>query len=197
MFQFKNLPTGHTQFVAPLIALAIATACYLFDEKISNYFIYSRTGIFDHQYWRLITGHLFHTNYAHFLLNSLALILLWALHGKFYTLKSYSILFVFSAVSISSAIYNLDPDMETYVGLSGILHAFFFWGALKDIEAQDKTGFILLIGGVAKIAHEQYFGASQDVATLIEANVAVNAHLWGAISGIIVFVCVKQLTGIK
>lgn len=194
MFQFKNLPTNHTQLTAPLVALAIATVCYLLDEKIGDYFVYSRTGVFENEYWRLMTGHLFHTNYAHFLLNSLALILLWALHGKFYTIKSYSILFIFSAVCISSAIYNFDQSMETYVGLSGILHAFFFWGALKDIETKDKTGFILLIGGVAKIIHEQYFGASRDVALLIEANVAVDAHLWGAISGVIVFVLAQQLS---
>jgi membrane associated rhomboid family serine protease len=54
-----------------------------------------------------------------------------------------------------------------------------------DINAKDKTGYLLFIGVWLKIAHEQVYGASSDVSDLIEASVAVDAHLWGAVGGLI------------
>ena len=54
-----------------------------------------------------------------------------------------------------------------------------------DINAKDKTGYLLFLGVWLKIAHEQFYGASTDVSNLIEASVAVNAHLWGALGGLL------------
>jgi len=72
-----------------------------------------------------------------------------------------------------------------YVGLSGVLHGIFVFGAIMDIKSKDKTGYLLFIGVWLKIAHEQIYGASTDVSDLIEASVAVDAHLWGAIGGLL------------
>ena len=51
------------------------------------------------------------------------------------------------------------------------------------ILAWDKTGFILLIAVIGKVIHEQVNGASDSVASLISANVAIDAHLWGMFGG--------------
>ena len=72
--------------------------------------------------------------------------------------------------------------------MSGVLHGFFVWGALLDIKHHEKTGYLLLIGVVAKILHEQFYGASADVELLIGATVATDAHLYGAIGGLVVFI---------
>ena len=69
--------------------------------------------------------------------------------------------------------------------MSGVLHGVFIFGALMDIKNKDKTGYLLFIGVWLKIADEQYSGASQDVAELIGANIAIDAHLWGAIGGLL------------
>ena len=90
-----------------------------------------------------------------------------------------------SAIICSIGIHWFSPDIEQYVGLSGVLHGIFIWGAIEDIKAKERTGYLLLVGVILKIAHEQYYGASEDVASLIGASVAINAHLWGAIGGVI------------
>ena len=54
-----------------------------------------------------------------------------------------------------------------------------------DIRHKEKTGYLLFIGVWLKIIHEQFFGPSDDIAELIGANVAIDAHLWGAIGGLI------------
>ncbi len=114
--------------------------------------------------------------------------MLWALHGNYYTLKNYSLLFFTAALTCSLGLYFLSPSIVQYVGLSGVLHGFFVWGALMDIKNKDKTGYLLLIGVCLKIVHEQFYGASSDVSSLIEANVAIDAHLWGAVGGLLFFI---------
>jgi len=174
-------------YFAPLCILIIATLGYLFDQQLNDMFIYDRALITQGEYWRLITGHLLHTNLAHFLLNSAAVILLAILHGKFYTISNYFFVFIISALFTSIGIYFYDPKLIYYVGLSGILHGIFIWGALKDIVNKDKTGYLLFIGVIMKITHEQIYGASDDIAKIINANVAIDAHLWGTVSGILAF----------
>jgi membrane associated rhomboid family serine protease len=51
----------------------------------------------------------------------------------------------------------------------------------------------MLIGVTIKLIHEQLVGANKQVSELIEANVAIDAHLWGAIGGLI-FVLLSWLT---
>lgn len=87
-------------------------------------------------------------------------------------------------------------DLMRYVGLSGVLHAFFAWGALQDIKHKEKTGYLLFLGLWAKIIYEQLYGASAEVSAMINATVAVDAHLWGAIAGTLFFVF-GQLANLK
>ena len=84
------------------------------------------------------------------------------------------------------ALLLADPQMQ-YVGLSGILHGLFVWGACKDVENREKTGWLLLIGITIKVAAEQFGGDTSDIANLIDASVAIDAHLFGAFSGLVVF----------
>lgn len=51
----------------------------------------------------------------------------------------------------------------------------------------------MLIGVTIKLVHEQIVGANEQVSKLIEANVAIDAHLWGAIGGLL-FVLLYWLT---
>jgi len=111
--------------------------------------------------------------------------MLWALHGRFYSIKNYTALFLFCSIVTSVGIYYGNPLLAQYVGLSGVLHGIFVFGAIMDIKSKDKTGYLLFIGVWLKIAHEQIYGASSEISDLIEASVAIDAHLWGAIGGLI------------
>ncbi|MFT4994925.1 MAG: rhomboid family GlyGly-CTERM serine protease [Paraglaciecola sp.] len=118
----------------------------------------------------------------------MGLSLLWALHGQYFTTKSYLLFVLLMSLTCTLGIYFFAPRLDWYVGLSGTLHGLFVVGAYFDIRAGMKSGWLLLIGVWAKIAHEQWYGASQDVAQLIGANVAIEAHLYGAISGMLLVV---------
>jgi len=186
MLQLKSLPTQTEKIILPLIIIFLACIAYIFDDTLSKTFIYQRDLVSNGELWRVFTAHIFHTNGYHLLLNICAVILLWALHGQFYKPRSYLLLLLISAATTSIGIHFYSVDIYSYVGLSGVLHGIFIWGAFMDIKYKDKTGYILLIGVLVKILHEQFYGASEDVAQLISASVAINAHLWGALGGLII-----------
>ncbi|MFB0979309.1 MAG: rhombosortase [Alteromonadaceae bacterium] len=196
-FSFSSLPTTPQQASVPLAILFISLVSLLFDNSLSEFLVYQRSLVIEGEIWRAFSGHFFHTNGFHFLLNAAAVVMLWALHGHFYTIKSYLFVFIVSAVVCSIGIHWFSPDIDQYVGLSGVLHGIFIWGAVEDIKAKERTGYLLLLGVILKIAHEQYYGASEDVADLIGAHVAINAHLWGAIGGVIaviILIIIKSST---
>jgi rhomboid family GlyGly-CTERM serine protease len=193
----KNLSFNkqHSMLVAIIALLAILA--YVFNDNIDSLLVYQHQLISQGELWRTFTGHFLHTNGIHLLLNLAALILLWALHGHFYTLKNYSLLFITSALICSAGLFYFSPEIHQYVGLSGVLHGIFVFGALMDIRHKDKTGYLLFIGVWLKIAHEQFYGANEQVSTLIDANVAVDAHLWGAVGGLIFSGCYLVFLTVK
>jgi len=189
MLKIANLPLARQHSFLIIFICLIATLAFIFDSQVSQPLVYNYDLISKGELWRLFTGHLLHTNGYHLLLNMSAIILLWALHGQFYSHLNYSILFIVSALTTSLGLYIFSPELQQYVGLSGVLHGVFVFGSIMDITNKEKTGYLLFIGVWMKIAHEQYNGASNEIAELIGANVAIDAHLWGAVGGLLFSLC--------
>lgn len=181
-----NLPIQPKYSLAPLLIVIVSIILALTEPLSSNLLAYDRHQLNDFQWWRLITGHFIHTNTIHLWLNTLGLTLLWALHGHYYQTSRYLMIFLLLCLGTSVGLYLFAPQMQWYVGLSGVLHGLFVIGAYFDIQNNFKTGWLMLIGVWIKVIHEQIYGASEDVAQLIDANVAIDAHLFGSIAGMII-----------
>ncbi|MBT0586382.1 rhombosortase [Alteromonas oceanisediminis] len=179
------LPTQIRYWIGPLCVAMIAILGFVFEPWSSQWFAFNRATVNQGELWRLLSAHLLHTNAIHLLLNIAGLALLWGLHGEYYRPARFSIFFSLCAVLTSLAIWLFSPQLTHYVGLSGVLHGLFVWGACGDIRRGDHTGWLLLIGLAIKICYEQFGGDSSQIAALIEASVAVDAHLWGVLSGLL------------
>jgi len=185
------LPLAPQQYIAPLLILLSSLIALIFEQQLGDNLIYKRLAVSHGEWWRFISAHFFHTNLYHFLMNSAALTLLWALQGHLYTVKSYLSAFFFSALTSCLGVHFFSPDLTQYVGLSGALHGIFIWSALQEIKHKEKIGYLLVLGMVLKISHEQFYGASDDLSVMIAAKVAINAHLWGAIGGAFIFLVIS------
>ena len=190
----NNFATDTQHMSAIMLISLLALFGYFFDEQLSQLFIYNRELIEQGQIWRIITGHLLHTNGYHLVLNLSALWMLWALHGHYYSFKNITSLFITSGIICSIGLFYFSPSITQYVGLSGVLHGLFIFGAALDVSYKDKStgkasfrvsGLLMLVGIIIKLAYEQLFGANEQVSMLIAAKVAIDAHLWGAIGGLI------------
>ena len=180
-----NLPFEKRFISAPIIL--IISAIVIFATPLSELFEYNRTLFATGEYWRIITGHFSHSNGYHLMLNLAGVVLIWALHGEYYDSKKYALALFLLALYSGGGLFIFYPQNTLYNGLSGVLHGLIIIGALTDCQKGMKTGYLLFIGVWLKIAWEQYTGPSAELGELIEARVAIEAHLIGAVSGIFVY----------
>lgn len=179
-----HLPIQPAQWTMFLLMALIATLLYGFGEGLDTILHYHSVAISQGDWWRIITGHFLHTNLNHLLLNLGGILVLWALHGEYYQHRNSYLLLLLLCLGTSIGLL-FGSDITIYVGLSGVLHGLFAWGVVQDIQRDFKSGWLLLAGLIVKLLQEQIFGASLDTAMLIEADVAVDSHLFGAISGLL------------
>ncbi|MGI2064696.1 rhombosortase [Shewanella sp. MF08487] len=183
------------------LALVISLICAglylvgLTSSAIDNVLAYQRSAINDGEWWRLASGNLLHTNQWHLLMNLAGLWVVLFLHHFHYHLKGLSALFFILCLFEGIGLYVGYPQLLGYVGLSGMLHGLFAYGAVQDIVRKLRSGYVLLVGVILKVGHEQLYGASSDVTAMIGARVATEAHLVGLICGLIcalvVFITLK------
>nr|WP_279386895.1 rhombosortase [Parashewanella curva] len=171
---------------------AISGALYFLGLNtpfIEDSLAYQRPEISHGELWRIVTGNLLHSNHWHLLMNLGGLWVILSLHDMHYTRKGVWALFAALCVLEGLGLYLFYPSTIGYVGLSGVLHGLFAFGAIMDIQAKMRTGWLLFIGVILKVAHEQIYGASSDVAAMINAPVATESHLIGMISGFAIAAC--------
>lgn len=179
----RSLPIRPAHILGPLGILILCTVLFIFEPNSNQWLAFDRSQLAQGQWWRLLSGNFLHTNLNHLLLNFAGLILLWALHGEYYRPGQYLLLLSLCALGSSVGIYFFAERLTWYVGLSGALHGLFLWGGFKDIQHGLVSGWLLVLGVWVKILHEQYTGPSSQIATLINASVAIEAHLYGALTG--------------
>lgn len=93
-------------------------------------------------------------------------------------------------VSSLVGVLLLFSDYRIYLGLSGTLHGIFGYFALSEALRGRKSSWLLVLGLLGKVSWELYYGASITTSSMIAAKVAVEAHLAGAISGLIGAYCI-------
>ncbi|MFV0594345.1 rhombosortase [Shewanella sp.] len=173
------------------LALIVSVLCAvlyvvgLSTPSIDNLLAYRRSAISDGEWWRLITGNLLHTNHWHLLMNLAGLWVILFLHHFHYRLKGLTALFISLCLLEGIGLFLGYPQLLGYVGLSGMLHGLFTFGAVQDIRHKIRSGYLLLLGVLVKVGHEQFYGASDDVTAMIGARVATEAHLVGLICGLV------------
>lgn len=180
-----NLPLDNKYIFPPLILIMVSTLFMLFD---ANPLLEFNRATVEQRWWTIITSQFVHANWAHLGLNILGIVFIWLLHAEHRTPFEYCwhTLVLATVTGLSICLYS--PNIQIYTGLSGLLHGLIVWGAVKDIQHGIRSGLLLFIGIWIKLAWEQLYGPSADVGSLIESRVAIEAHLAGAIGGLVLSV---------
>lgn len=142
---------------------------------------YERSAVLQGQYWRLLTGHLVHGSGQHLLLNAVGLALMAALFPREYSLRAWLLILGSSIATIDLGFVLLEPQLEWYVGLSGVLHGALAAGAIGWWRHESRALALALTAVlVGKLAWEQWHGA---LPLSGDMPVVVDAHLYGAVGG--------------
>ncbi|MDN3629969.1 rhombosortase [Vibrio lentus] len=167
--------------------------CVLFQlEPVQAWVVWDKNAIADGQWWRILTGNFSHTNYSHLLMNLAGL---WIISYLFQPNKK-QLLSALLFISLVTGFALLLSSIQIYVGLSGTLHGLFGLFALREALNGRNSSWLLVFGLIAKIAWEQFVGPSSTTGELINARVAIEAHLAGALTGgfmaVVLFITNRQ-----
>jgi len=191
-----GFPTQLKYIIGPVsVAFFIIIASLIPDTFLETLYL-KPNKVFGGELWRIITGQFLHSNNAHMWMNIAGLALVWALHGDHYRIHHFWVLSI-TGMLLVGLLVTLFSEYGIYTGFSGVLHFLLAYGAMIDIKNKDKTGYLLIMGLLAKVAYENVFGAAQSTEQLIEASVAVDAHAFGLVTGFLLFLIIKKPLYIK
>lgn len=178
-----NLPL-QPRYVFPPLCLILLSSLLAW-LGMNNELEFNRQLIEQGQLWRLFTSQFVHANWAHLGLNCAGIALIWLLHGEYTSPSRYGFNIATLAIWCGLGVFWFCPTITIYTGLSALLHGVIIWGAIKDVTVGLKSGYVLFIGVWVKLIAEQINGPSADIGALINSTVAVDAHLIGAIGGVL------------
>jgi rhomboid family GlyGly-CTERM serine protease len=164
----------------------LCLALYLADAE--GWLRYDRNMLAQGEVWRLITGHLLHLNWPHFWLNMGGLLIVAVFFRQDRTPAQWLLIIFGSCLIISAGLYWFVPDMHWYMGLSGVLHSLFVVGGWYERRRSALSGNVLLGLITAKLVYEQFGGGLASSESMIGASVAIDAHLYGALAGVLYLV---------
>lgn len=136
------------------------------------------------QYWLLISGNFVHFNWAHWGLNMAGLSIVAFFFSPYGNVVQWLFVIFVSAVFVGLGLYWLNPDVITYVGLSGVLHGLFIYGAMRETRFYPASGYALLALLVGKLIWELMNGPLPGSEELTSGRVITDAHFYGAIGGL-------------
>jgi len=166
--------------------LFLFVLCFsLQSADMSSVLQFDRQLIDQGDYWLLLTGHLVHLNWTHWLLNMVGLAIVAVFFSLYGSLFDWLFVLLFSALVTGLGLYWFHPELIWYVGLSGVLHGLFIYGAVREIRFYPFSGYLLLALLCAKLIWEYTSGPLPGSEALTGGRIVVEAHLYGAIAGIV------------
>ena len=169
------------RLILPLLLLVVLFAIAQLLQQSGIELRLLSTTLDDGGWYRLVTGHLVHTNWLHMVMNSAALLITLLLFPTLWKPRLLGGCVLWDALFISFGLLLLFPQIGWYAGFSGVIHGLLMTGALLSLR--EPVAKILLVLLVAKVGWEIWSGGESASADLIEAPVIYEAHLLGLIAG--------------
>jgi rhomboid family GlyGly-CTERM serine protease len=185
----RSLTCDRAYGFALLGVCALLALPEFFGEPARQALSFDRNALADGQWWRLLTAHFVHLDAEHAILNGLGVVLMWALFARDYSPWRWAAIYSGSALAVSAGLWFGNPELTWYVGASGALHGVMTAGTIAHLRRRDLDGWILAVFIVAKLAYEQFAGALPFAGT---SNTIVDAHLYGAIAGVVLGLVLKS-----
>ena len=157
-----------------------------FSPDFSSLLRYQSNSVSEGQVWRILTANLCHSNWNHWLLNILGLLIM-DYFLKPVVSEKLRIFVLLSTMLGSVLMLHLFLNLKWYVGLSGALHGYLFAGALLSWQSSRKINALILIMISLKVLVENLWEINQSTEQLIAANVVEESHLFGVLSAIVFY----------
>lgn len=165
-------------FVALVLALGV-------DPAVRDALRFDRALIAGGEWWRLLTGNFVHLGAGHLWLDVLGLSLLLLFFRDVFSPGLWTLATLAGALAVGGGLWLLNPALQGYLGISGVLHTLLFAGLLLSFRHSPVVNGVVFAAMCARLWSEQQAGYDvlqmQDV---IGGAIAVDAHLYGALASL-------------
>jgi rhomboid family GlyGly-CTERM serine protease len=170
---------------APLALGSTLAALQWLASVLPATFPYDRAAIVaGGQYWRLLTAHLVHHDFSHLAWNLAGLALVAWLFAREFTLRGWLVIFGSSTLAVDLGFLVFEPQLQWYVGFSGVLHGLMAAGLCAWLWRSPDALTALVAGLFAlKLGWEHFRGALPFTAATLAVPVIHEAHTYGALGG--------------
>ena len=175
--------------------IAVSAVLELGGEPVRAALRYERSGLLSGELWRVLTGHFVHLGPMHLMLNAVGTLLVAILMIRALSPGQWCIVTAAVIGSIGLGFWLLNPSLEWYVGLSGLLHGWFAAGIVGLLRHDGSEGWPLAFLLAGKLAIEQWYGAIPGSSEFAGGPVVIDAHLYGAAAGLLTGILLTRFAG--
>jgi len=180
---FSDIPV---QAMRPWLAVIVLMAVLqVLPEEWRALLRFDRDALAAGEFWRIMTANFIHLGWRHLFLNVAGFLMIGWLFADEAPAWTWFFVLIACCAASSLGLYALTPDAHWVVGMSGALHGLFVFGAVSWIRHGYRVGWGLLLGVAGKLFWEQTMGAMPLSEGIVGGPVVTEAHLWGAIGGLI------------
>lgn len=167
------------------IAITVIVIAQSAGEFSQEWMRWDRAALAKFEWWRLWSGHLIHASWPHVGLNVMGLLLVAWLFPEPIAARWHGLRFVWLGFASSIMMWFWVPDLDWYVGMSGVLHGSFVMGLWWLFRQGDQLAFVLLVLLVGKLIVEHIYGPITSDEELVGVPVLTQAHSFGALAACI------------
>lgn len=181
----------------PLALLVLIGLLEALRPWVHSLLVYQRSLILDGEWWRLLSGNLVHLGVWHAFLNGLGVLVFvllcpvrWGISGWLWRLAVLGL-------GMSLGLLLFLPDLDGYVGLSGVIHGLFLLGLWPQVRRGDLIASGCLLYLIGKLGWELYAGAPVSDEAAIGGRVIVESHLYGSLTAGLMLMLSGGLTHLR
>lgn len=184
-------------WAAPLCIMTLLFCTELMGDWGRDLLRYDRSQIDAGQWWRLLTGNFVHLGWWHWFLNEMGLLVLVLLCPQPLSAMVWGRRLLLISIGMSLGLYIFVPKMGSYVGMSGVIHGLFVLGLLPQVLKKDLISLCCLVYLIGKLGWELSTGAPVSDEQAIGGRVAIESHLFGALSALAYGLVFRSYTSIE
>ncbi|WP_185964296.1 rhombosortase [Aliikangiella marina] len=183
MFNTKKVANFYREFRLTIWLLLPSLVIQIFAGDWHEWLRYQQLEVTQGQWWRLITANFCHSNWYHFGLNMLGLVMIDYFYQPVINHR-WRFWLMWFCLLLNVILLHWLVDLSWYVGMSGALHGYLIGGALITYFQYKIINSLIIVIVTGKLFLEMVWDINFTASELIEANVVEESHLFGALSAV-------------